>query len=1377
MKRILGLDLGTTSIGWAFVHEAENEKEQSRIIRLGVRVNPLSTDEQQGFEKGKSITINEDRTLKRSARRNLQRYKQRRNNLIEVLKTAGFINDETKLTEDGSNTTFQTLELRAKAAKEKIEKNELARVFLTINKKRGYKSSRKAKSEEEGQAIDGMSIAIHMYEKNQSPGQYCYELLKQGKKVLPDFYRSDLKREFDAVWNCQKQFYPEIFDDEFYKALDGQGQQNTRKRFLAIKNIYTAENKGSRQEKKLNAYLWRSKAINEQINISEAAFVLTEINNNLNNSSGYLGAISDRSKELYFNKETVGENLFKQIKKNRHTRLKGQVFYRQDYFDEFEQIWETQKPFHPKLTDDLKSDIRDICIFYQRRLKSQKSLISFCEFESKQINVVIDGKTKIKTIGSRVCPKSSPLFQEFKIWQNLSNLEFTHKKTKEKQRFVAYDLETKQMLFDELNIRGNLKKKEVLAIFGQKETEWDMNYSELQGNLTNRVLYEAYQKMIFHTGHELDFSKSSGSEIKEAIKDIFETLGIDTRILAFNAELDGNAFEEQKSYHLWHLLYSYEGDNSTTGNDALYAKLKQNFGFEKEQAQYLLNIDLQNDYGNLSTKAMRNIFPFIKEHQYDEASALAGYNHSHSVTKEENEKRELKNRLEALPKNSLRNPVVEKILNQLVNVVNTIIDTPGLGKPDEIRIELARELKKNADERAEMTQQINQAKALHEQYRKVLQQEFHIANPSRNDIIRYKLYLELKDNGYKTFYTNQYIPQEKLFSKEIDIEHIIPKARLFDDSFSNKTLEYRQANIDKSDETAYDYISNNLGTEALNNYLARLEKLDKEGNISKAKYKKLLMKGSEIGEGFIERDLRESQYIAKKAKNMLLELCRSVLSTSGSITDRLREDWDLINVMKELNLDKYRKLGLTKYEERKDGQQIEQIIDWTKRNDHRHHAMDALTVAFTKHSHIQYLNNLNAKDDKYGKKNANIYAIEQKETVKDGNQKRKFKAPMPAFREEAKKHLEGILISHKAKNKVVTRNKNIIKGSKAIQIALTPRGQLHKETVYGKSKTYETKEVKIGTGLDLTQIQQVAKAEYRNALLKRLAENDNDPKKAFGGKNSPSKNPVVTAKNKVLPEKINLVWLTDNFTIRKDISPELKLDKIIDKGIQQKLQMRLDEFGGNAKEAFTNLEQNPIWLNKAKGIAIKRVTISGVSNAEALHVKKDHLGKPIMNIQGKEIPVDYVSTGNNHHVAIYRDDKGNLQEEVVSFYEAVARVNAGLPVIKKHHEQGWEFLFTMKQNEMFVFPAEGFDPGEIDLMNPDNYPLISPHLFRVQSISSKYYIFNHHYETKNADGNLFKTKKQLSGITFNFFQHEKRLEGIIKVRVNHIGQIIQVGEY
>ena len=81
-------------------------------------------------------------------RRNLQRYKLRRENLIEVLKEYNFITDETILSENGNRTTFETYRLRAKAAVEEISLEQFAGVLLMINKKRGYKSSRKAKGAE-----------------------------------------------------------------------------------------------------------------------------------------------------------------------------------------------------------------------------------------------------------------------------------------------------------------------------------------------------------------------------------------------------------------------------------------------------------------------------------------------------------------------------------------------------------------------------------------------------------------------------------------------------------------------------------------------------------------------------------------------------------------------------------------------------------------------------------------------------------------------------------------------------------------------------------------------------------------------------------------------------------------------------------------------------------------------------------------------------------------------------------------------------------------------------------------------------------------------------------------------------------------------------
>ena len=1440
MKKILGLDLGTNSIGWAVVNEAENETEQSSIIKIGVRVNPLTTDELGNFEKGKSITTNSDRTLKRSARRNLQRYKLRKEALIKILKNNNFISDDTILSEQGNKTTFETYSLRAKAVEQEITLTEFARVLLMLNKKRGYKSSRKAKSTDEGQLIDGMSVARELYDRDLTPGQFLLEQIYKGVKTEPDFYRSDLQSEFDKIWEFQKQYYSELFTDELKEQLKGKNKGQTWTICQKAFNIEGESRTTKGVEQKIENYQWRADSLKEQMTLEQLTIVFQEINNQLNKSSNYLGNISDRSKELYFNHQTVGQYLYSKLSQDSHYSTKNKVFYRQDYLDEFESLWESQKKYHKELTDELKKEIRDVIIFYQRPLKSQKGLLSICELEGREIEIEKNGKKITKIIGPRVSPKSSPIFQESKIWQILNNVQIEGNVIPNVQQDLFGEAtefkygkrpltqEEKQTLFSELNIKEKLTSSQVLQILEMKGN-YKLNYKEIEGNKTRASFFKAFQEIIELSGHEIEFTKKKAHKIEEELKEIFVALGFSTEILGFKTdltkeEIKDQQIEKQAYYKLWHLLYSFEGDSSKLGNEKLIQKVMELCKMPKEYATIVSNITFPLDYSSLSTRATLKILPFLKQGlMYSDACEKAGYKHSKkSLTKEEIENKILKDSLSQLPKNSLRNPVVEKILNQMVNVVNSIIKE--YGKPDEIRIELARELKKSAQERDELTKAVNSSKKDHEKIVSILQSSFNIQNPSRNDIIRYKLYEELKPNGYHTLYTNTYIPQERLFSKDFDIEHIIPQALLFDDSFANKTLEKRDANIEKGRMTAYDYVLEKRGEQGIEEYKSKIDNL----NISSSKRKKLLMRENDIPDGFIDRDLRNSQYISKKSREILEQIVKVVNTTTGSVTDRLREDWQLVDVMKELNWNKYDKCGQTESYTNRDGNVIRKIKDWTKRNDHRHHAMDALTIAFTKPSYIQYLNNLNARVEKSveehldldnveirlldkDKRSSAVYGIETKELYRDKNGKLRFNPPMPLdeLRKEAKKHLEDTLVSIKAKNKVVTRNTNIIKtknGEKQI-IQQTPRGQLHLETIYGRIKQYETKEETVNASFDIEKIQTVANKEYRDALLKRLQEFNNDPKKAFTGKNTLEKNPIWLNKlhTDQVPTKVKIVSFVDVYTIRKPIDKDLKIDKVVDVKIRKILEARLEEYGGKANDAFSNLDENPIWLNKEKGIAIKRVTITGISNATALRSKKDKDGNYILNEDGTKQAVDFVNTGNNHHVAVYKkpiidkktslpatDEKGNikyeLEEVVVSFFEATIRANNGEPIIDKTYNQdkGWQFLFSMKQNEYFVFPryetvtdvdgneiqVKTFDPKDIDLLNPNNYQLISPNLFRVQKFTTKNYVFRHHLETKVDNVSII-----LRGFTWRDFRSSKGLDEIVKVRVNHIGQIVEVGEY
>jgi len=434
-KTILGLDIGTGSVGWALIHEFDDSNIPSEAEKIGTRVIPLTNDEQSNFEQGKSFSVTQERTSSRGARRNLQRYKLRRDILLKKLREHRLIDGNTTLSETGQNSTYQLWELRAKAVTEKISLNDLSRVFLAINKKRGYKSNRKAKEEGDGKAIDSMGVAIQLHEQNLTPGQFVASYLSPQNKFIPDFYPSDLQAEFDQIWAFQQSYYPEVLKDTLKNELLDKNKSQTWAILKAPFNLVGISLTDKKETKlkglaeKCEFYRLRSLALREQLEPEKLAVVFQQINSQKKGTSGYLGEISDRSKELHFKKQTIGQWSYAKLKEDPHSRLKGKAFYRQDYLDEFEAIWKQQATHYPEiLTDSLKADIKDISIFYQRPLRSQKGLISICELEGKisilreqktQAEIIDEktGKPKIKLVGPKVIAKSNPLFQEFKYWQ------------------------------------------------------------------------------------------------------------------------------------------------------------------------------------------------------------------------------------------------------------------------------------------------------------------------------------------------------------------------------------------------------------------------------------------------------------------------------------------------------------------------------------------------------------------------------------------------------------------------------------------------------------------------------------------------------------------------------------------------------------------------------------------------------------------------------------------------------------------------------------------------------------------------------------------------------------------------------------------------
>lgn len=1093
----------------------------------------------------------------------------------------------------------------------------------------------------------------------------------------------------------------------------------------------------------MQLYRLRSESVEKKLSLKEIGRVFIHLNqrrgflsNRKSNSkeeklSDYKLRIKELEDEL--NDKTIGQILYRDLKSVAYphqTLLRERTYQRQSYIEEFDRIWEKQKEFYPdKFTgspnDDPKvksfyNHLKNKIIFYQRPLKSQKDLVSDCPFEKY----------------NKAVSKSSLYFEMFRIWQKINDLEW-----KDEQGTCSKPtLEQKQKLFNALFYGENLNPKfklnvtNIKSILGFKRRELIyLNFTELDGSRTYSTIRNAL--------------------IKANIAEYTQYLKFD---LTVNDE-KGGLFE------LWHLTYSISDETE------LVNAIIKRFGWSHDQAKTFCNeVNYPADYGRLSTRAIRKLLPhMMKGLSYTEACEMVGYDHSGSRTDIE-----IEDQLKPLYKNKLRNPVVEQVLNQVVNMVNMIVEQ--YGPLNEIRVELARELRNSAKARSNITANNTANKKANDALRKRLIEEYGYKIVNGRDIKRYRLWEETKN---KCLYCSENIKLSELKDGYAELEHIIPKSRSFNNAMSNLILAHRHCNAGrdgKNQLTAYDFMKDKK--QKFDNYIMLVNDLYKngEGSISKTKFENLMCKGEDIPSDFVERMKKDTQYISKEAVNMLKKICPNVFTTTGQVTDLLRSEWQLKNVLQEITLEKYRLVGETELKEFKDSRgninSYEKIKNWSKRDDHRHHAIDALICALTNQKTIFKLNNLNkiyqAERNTLGteKIKALEESLEGKFTLKEFfNQKAHFiPCPIKDLRAQTKNHLDQLLISFKKHNsKVLTANVNPSSG----KICWTPRGQLHQETVMAGILKKKDKPTKINKQfLDWEMIIDPLK---KNTVITHLHKYGNDPVMAFDSKTlkkDPIKHNDKILKEVYCFEKVcsKRVEINDQFT-----SAQLK--KVIDHKIQKTLIERIEKYNGNTKAAFGNLKDDPIWLNKAKGIQVRRVSVYDNSKVEMVNK-------------------GYAVLGNNHHALIYKDEDGKYHDKMISFWDAV---EIGLLNIRQHgkpypiidrnnYDEYGVFQFSIQKNDLFaidlIHSSNPTEENEIDFFDPENRKLISKKLFRVQKMSKnsagQFIInFRHHLETT-----IVRNDKVLKGIIWDRFSSNQNFERVTKVKINHIGDIVKVGE-
>ncbi|MBR3938720.1 MAG: type II CRISPR RNA-guided endonuclease Cas9 [Bacteroidales bacterium] len=1215
MRKILGLDLGTTSIGWGLI-EIENDY-MKEILGLGVRDVPDIHGDLKNFTKGKGLSANQKRTEKRTTRKGYDRYQQRRMNLTLKLRVLNMLPDEQLI----KLPVLELWQLRANAATKgcKLSLAEIGRVLYHLNQKRGYKHAKADENSDKKQREYVANINnryTHIQELGKTIGQYFFDNLK--------------------------------------------------------------DNEVTTEKGKFYTY-----------------------------------------------------------------RIKDQVFPRKAYEAEYDQIMECQKEFYPDiLTDEVIDEIRNEIIYYQRKLKSCKHLVSLCEFEKRKY---INKEGKEVYDGPKVAPKSSPLFQVCKIWESVNNLTLKNRRNDE----LYISAEQRKAMFDFLNKNEKMTLSDMYKILNITRADgwWGGKAigKGLQGNTTKMQLRKALSN-IEGADELLKFDLTIIDNVDTETGEILKVVSPD--------------FEKEPLYKLWHTIYSIQD------KEELRSVLAKNFNItEEETINALFAIDfVKLGFGNKSSKFMRRILPYLQEgEKYSTACEYLGVNHSNSITTAENEARILKAKLPRIQKNELRQPVVEKILNQMVNVVNAIIDK--YGTIDEIRVELARELKQSKDERKDTYEKIIRNQKKNEDYAKRIE-EFGIRS-SRNKIHKYKMWVEADE---KCFYCGQTINVKEFLAGDFgEKEHIIPKSLYFDDSFSNKVCSCRKCNQEKNNRTAYDYMKTK-GEEAFNEYVKRVERYYDAKKISKTKRERLLTPADKIPNDFIDRQLRESQYIARKSAEMLRLVCRNVWTTSGSVTDFLRHNWGYDEILHSINFERYQLGGLTEmveFDHKGQKHTEERIKEWTKRLDHRHHAIDALVVACTRQSYIQRLNNLNTERD------AMFEEVEKQSAEWKEKQSllNKWVSIQPHFPVDVvRDKVEEILISFKSGKKVTTPGWPTIYKDGTEKPSFVPRGSLSEDHIYGKIKTIEEKKPieYIFEHPDL-----IFKPYIKKLVEDRLKMFDGDTKKAIA---SLKKDPIYLREDK----SVTLEYATcykEEYVIKYPLTSIKAKDAeyIIDKKIKEIVKQRLSEHNNNEKVAFST----PLYADANNKIEIKTVRcFTGLSAVE-----------PIKYNDNNEA-IGYVIPGNNHHIAIYTDTEGNKVEHVVTFWHAVERKKYGIPVVITNPNEVWDkikdmelpesflsnlpapnlkYELSMQQNEMFIL---GMSEDEYkDAIQNKDYKTLNTHLYKVQNISENTYRF---CLSTSTQFDLSKSNK--ADERFLNIQSIRRLFELNphKIKIDLLGKIVEV---
>lgn len=1426
-RKILGLDLGTNSIGWAVV---EQNEDTFTLKDKGVRIFSEGVKSEKGVESSRAA----ERTSFRSVRKIKYRRKLRKYETLKVLakygmvpltldeveayKTSGFKNYPLKdsflhwlRTDD--NIEKNPYAFRDKASREKINSMEVGRALYHIAQRRGFLSGRLDQSGE-GILQEVSPILIGLVEISEN--------IDEVKIAIHDFFED--RGIFDI---SQKSGFIKDADDGDKKLIS--------------------------LNKALNAIISKNKA-----DFGVAKNDLIERLSQKENLGVVKGAIHDLTSEM---KErgfkTLGQLFYDKYSRS---KIRNQHTSREEhYLAEFEVICKVQglgkindnEKLPEKRFEGIAKELYK-AIFYQRPLKSQKGLIGKCSFEP----------TKAR------CSVSHPDFEEFRMWNYLNTIKMAER---------GQELQPLTQAQKELLIPKFLRKKE------------NFNFEDLAKELVPaKSTFGSYKSS---KKNEVDYwfnyhnnDSVAGCPVSASLKSV---LGDDWNSVELSYETknaSGEKVSRTVNYHdLWHLLLT------STSNDYLYDFALKKLNLSEKQAKAFSSIRLKKDFGNLSLNAIRKILPYTRKGLlYSHAVFMANLgkvvdielwqndevrsqiqdaigeiieNHtlenakldilngilknmleddgSYSSEAEQIFREELKVSIEKLRSkfqlqssvseiedelfpilkdqlkkqeflkikriddkaqdyllgenedarvfvsdetrfknlyhpsdiekfklkevydenkqfmrhelgsplsSSVKNPMAMRAIHQLRKVLNTLIAEGKIDKNTHVHIEMARELN-DANKRKGIQDYQKEREELYKIYEQKIKELYQnetgreLESVTNDDLMRFEMALEqtttnhfvtkdeiLKYNLWEEqnhicLYTGKTISIQSFLGSnpKFDIEHTIPRSLSQDNSLMNKTLCDAEFNRKIKGNKMPIELSNHADIEPrIAHWKEQFEALDeeiklvnkrisgastkeaKDRNIRKRHYltlKRDYIKGKydrffqeEPKTGFKNSQIPDTGIITRYAQSYLRSYFKRVESVKGGMVAEFRRLWGVQKSYRDENDKKH-------YEEK-------------DRSKHTHHTVDAIVIACMTKQKYDIL--------------AHAWTLEDEAKLPEARRTLEASKPWKTFAEDIAKIEEEILVSHYTPDNLKKQAKKIVrvrgkkqfvaemtidengnkipktdnqgkvvykldeKGQKIprLQQGDTVRGSLHQDTIYGRVKDPETKEIR-----------------------------------------------------SVVRKNLESLKSTD---IEKIV--DLEVREIVKKAIQEKVIV----LSTSAQQANKVNHEIGVWMNKEKGVQIKKVRVYADSVKNPLEIK---MHAPLSKSKHEHKQYVYGQNDENYCMAIYELD-GKRDFQLVNNFDVANSLKANTsiyPLFLQREIKGKSVQMplkisngrhvVLKRGQRVVFYDRNVESPEsiddLEMLDERNYLIEGLSIQRIKSSGKQYdfgvIMFRHTKEARKAE--------------------------------------------